>query len=418
MTSAKTIAAVFSAALLAHGAEAATLTWNANTEANLAGYRVYQCSATPCNFSSGSLFATLGKVTSFNIGTPSAIRYYFITAYDLSGKESGSSNVVSYSPSGSPPPTSPSMKAVNLTVVGTPSTGPWGVAATINDLRPVFARVFLDGSLNHTENVAPWSFPGDNGISVTLDRYGRGTHTVEFVFYLKDTTTEIGRGSVTVQEGTSSQPSAPLTSNPPPPSSPPPSSTVNLSVVGSPATGPWGVAATINDLRPVFAKVFLDGSLNHTENVAPWSFPGDNGLSVTPARFGNGSHRVEFVFYLVGTTTEIGRGSVTVQEGASSQPSAPPSSNKVNLSVVGSPATGPWGVAATINDSRPVFARVFLDGSLNHTENVAPWSFPGDNGVSVTPSRYGRGTHTVEFVFYLQGTTTEIGRGKVTVQEG
>lgn len=201
MTSAKTIAAVFSAALLAHGAEAATLTWNANTEANLAGYRVYQCSATPCNFSSGSLFATLGKVTSFNIGTPSAIRYYFITAYDLSGKESGSSNVVSYSPSGSPPPTSPSMKAVNLTVVGTPSTGPWGVAATINDLRPVFARVFLDGSLNHTENVAPWSFPGDNGVSVTPSRYGRGTHTVEFVFYLQGTTTEIGRGKVTVQEG-------------------------------------------------------------------------------------------------------------------------------------------------------------------------------------------------------------------------
>jgi hypothetical protein len=32
--------------------------------------------------------------------------------------------------------------------------------------------------------------------------------------------------------------------------------------------------------------------------------------------------------------------------------------------------------------------------------------------------QFGSGSHTVEFVFSLEGTTTEIGRANVTVQEG
>jgi hypothetical protein len=84
----------------------ATLTWNANNEPDLAGYRVYQCSRQPCTRSSrtASPLATLGKVTNFNIGTPVVIRYYFITAYDLTNRESGSSNVATFIPAGSPPP--------------------------------------------------------------------------------------------------------------------------------------------------------------------------------------------------------------------------------------------------------------------------------------------------------------------------
>jgi hypothetical protein len=76
----------------------ATLTWNANSEADLAGYRVYQCSLQPCTKSSGkaSLLVTLGKMTSFNIGTPAGIRYYFTTAYDIANMESSGSNVVTF----------------------------------------------------------------------------------------------------------------------------------------------------------------------------------------------------------------------------------------------------------------------------------------------------------------------------------
>src|SRR4029077_3947495 len=67
---------------------------------------VYQCSQQPCTQSSGkaSLLATLGTVTSFNIGTPSATQYYFITAYDFSNNESSPSNLATFTPAGTSPP--------------------------------------------------------------------------------------------------------------------------------------------------------------------------------------------------------------------------------------------------------------------------------------------------------------------------
>lgn len=91
----------------------ATLSWNANTELDLAGYRVYHCSVQPCGraYGTASLLTTLGKVTSFNIGTPTVVQYYVITAYDVANLESAESNVVTFtpaSPSTSPPPPSSS----------------------------------------------------------------------------------------------------------------------------------------------------------------------------------------------------------------------------------------------------------------------------------------------------------------------
>jgi hypothetical protein len=87
----------------------ATLMWNANNESDLAGYRVYHCSQQPCTRTSGmaSSLATLGKTTSFNIGTPTVTQYYFITAYDLSNHESGASNLATFIPAGSAPPPPP-----------------------------------------------------------------------------------------------------------------------------------------------------------------------------------------------------------------------------------------------------------------------------------------------------------------------
>jgi hypothetical protein len=78
----------------------ATLTWFANGEPDLAGYRVYHCSRQPCTKSSGnaSLLVTLGKGTSFNIGTPAVTQYYFITAYDFGNRESNNSSVVTFPP--------------------------------------------------------------------------------------------------------------------------------------------------------------------------------------------------------------------------------------------------------------------------------------------------------------------------------
>ena len=65
------------------------------------------------------------------------------------------------------------------------------------DTRNVMADIYLDGRYYTTENGAPYTFPWDNA----TQRYGAGTHRVEFIFKLQDTTTEIGRSSITVQEG-------------------------------------------------------------------------------------------------------------------------------------------------------------------------------------------------------------------------
>jgi len=100
-------------ALWSTAAWGATLTWDVDTAPDLAGYRIYQCSQLPCTLASGqaSSLATLGKVTSFNIGTPAVTQYYFVTAYDLSNNESGGSNVATYIPAGAsptpPPPVTP-----------------------------------------------------------------------------------------------------------------------------------------------------------------------------------------------------------------------------------------------------------------------------------------------------------------------
>ena len=84
----------------------ATLTWQANGEPDLAGYRVYHCSGLPCTPKAGaSLLATVGKnETSMDIGTPAEIQYYFVTAYDSANRESTPSGVVVFRPVGSPPP--------------------------------------------------------------------------------------------------------------------------------------------------------------------------------------------------------------------------------------------------------------------------------------------------------------------------
>jgi hypothetical protein len=75
-------------------AETATLTWNANTESDLAGYKLYQGTA------SGQYGppVDLGNVTTTTVTLPSLAMdrtYYFaITAYDLARNESGKSNEV------------------------------------------------------------------------------------------------------------------------------------------------------------------------------------------------------------------------------------------------------------------------------------------------------------------------------------
>lgn len=81
-------------------ADTATLTWIANTEADLAGYKVYKSDVAGTY---GAAVATLGKVNTYTltlvpkVGSPVVDRrvYFAITAYDTSANESVKSLEVS-----------------------------------------------------------------------------------------------------------------------------------------------------------------------------------------------------------------------------------------------------------------------------------------------------------------------------------
>ena len=75
----------------------ATLTWNANKEKDLAGYKVYRATASGTY---GAPIATLpGNVITYQAtGLEFGKTYFFVvTAYDIAGNESGYSNEVSKS---------------------------------------------------------------------------------------------------------------------------------------------------------------------------------------------------------------------------------------------------------------------------------------------------------------------------------
>ena len=303
--------------LWSSSAMAVTLAWNANTEIDLVGYKVYQCGTTPCTPTSGAaaLIVTLGKVTSYDIGTPSVTKYYYITAYDTANLESASSNVVTYTPSGTSSGTSSGTTTTNalanvtLTVIGTPSIGPWGVEGATTDLRDVMATINFDGKPYWTDHIAPYSFPATSGSLTTTSTFGAGLHTVEFVFYLEGTTTEIGRANVTVQEGTTTTTttSGGTTQTVTP--------TVSLKVVGNPTAYSWAVEGSTTDLRDVMATIYLDGKVYWTDHAPAYCFPATSNLTCVSGSVGAGTHTVMYVFYLEGTTTEVGRASITVKEG-------------------------------------------------------------------------------------------------------
>ena len=124
----------------------ASMMWDANNASDVAGYRVYQCSQLPCSKAYGTLLATLGKVTNFNIGTPAVIQHYVVTAYDFALNESAASNVLTYYPASVlPPPAS----AVSLGVAGAPNLPFNGTTARVTvgmaGTRPTKVELSRDG---------------------------------------------------------------------------------------------------------------------------------------------------------------------------------------------------------------------------------------------------------------------------------
>ena len=207
----------------------ATLTWTANGEPDLAGYRVYQCSQLPCSLTSGtaSLLITLGKVTGFNIGTPTVIQYYFITAYDLSTNESATSNLATFTPTVVPPPVVPPDIGISPTSLSFTATQGGG--------NPVTQTLSISNRGGGTLN---WT-AADNATWLTLSRTSGTNNGVMIVSVVTGATTTgtyngtitvntTGAASVTVPV-TFTVTAAPVTTPPPPVTAPPTPSGLRIS---------------------------------------------------------------------------------------------------------------------------------------------------------------------------------------------
>jgi hypothetical protein len=191
--------------------------WNANSESDLAGYRVYQCSQLPCTRTSGkaSSLATLGTVTSFNLGTPAATQYYFVTAYDFANNESAESNLSTFTPAGAPPPVVPPIIGMSPTSLS--------FAATQGGANPAPQILNISntggGSLSWaaTDNaswltLSPASGTGNTAVTLTVT-----TGTLTAASYSGTVTMNaVGASSVTVPV-TFTVATTPVPTPPPPP---------------------------------------------------------------------------------------------------------------------------------------------------------------------------------------------------------
>ena len=273
----------------------ATLTWNANGEADLGGYHVYHCGQQPCAKSSGTatLLATLGKVTSFNIGTPAVTQYYAVTAYDLANNESSLSNVVTYLPAAASSP--PSAATVSLTVLGSPNLNqPWTVQATTNASGTVSVQFWINGALTHTGNNSPYCAFGDTSGSCVRVQKPAGYYTVEA--RVLSNGIEVAR-QVIVANATGV---------------PFPTTTVSLTVLGSPDLNqPWAVQATTNASGSVSMPVRINSALDHIEHYSLWCAFGDAGGPCNRFQEPPGYYTIEF--RVLSNGIEVARQAIVVR---------------------------------------------------------------------------------------------------------
>jgi hypothetical protein len=90
-----------------------TLAWDANTEPDLAGYRLYEASTCAGTF---ALLVSVGKVTQTTLlGVTDGSHCWRLTAFDASGNESGPSNTVALTLD-TIPPSAPGNLGISLTV--------------------------------------------------------------------------------------------------------------------------------------------------------------------------------------------------------------------------------------------------------------------------------------------------------------
>ena len=114
-------------------ANAATLQWDRNPEANVIGYRVY-VGRVSRGYDS---VLDIGNLTSAEVPTPSGTTFYAVTAYDSAGLESGFSAEVTYTSNVNPPNSPPTAQQdTYATTMNTPLNVPTASGVLLNDSDP------------------------------------------------------------------------------------------------------------------------------------------------------------------------------------------------------------------------------------------------------------------------------------------
>jgi hypothetical protein len=322
----------------------ATLAWDPNTESDLAGYKIHYGTV------SGNYTAHLDvhNVTTYTVtGLTDGQTYYFAaSAYNASGKESGYSNQVVYSPA-SPlnrPPvitagpqaapntvTLPAATTVSVTASdadGTPLTYAWSKAAgpgtaTFTNASAASTAVALSAAGSYTLAVAvsdgETTVNGNVNVTV-LSNSAPASQVASLTLVNSATDKDIG----TLANG----------------------AVINLSVTGT------SLNIRANVSGPVASVRFgLDGNTNlRTENAAPYSLAGDSSgdystwtpalgshsLTATPYSAAGGTGTAGIPLSIAFTVTNVASG---------------PTSNKAPTANAGSDQTVNSGAAVTLRGS-------------------------------------------------------------------
>ena len=140
------------------------LSWDANTESTLAGYKVYyQADSSAPPFQGTGAAEGAAPVNVYNQTTatisgldPGRTYYFAITAYDTAGIESSYSNIVTV-PESSPPSVTLSSPANNSTVSGKVSV----VASASDNVGVARVEYYVNGVLKATDTSSPYVYLWD-----------------------------------------------------------------------------------------------------------------------------------------------------------------------------------------------------------------------------------------------------------------
>src|SRR5512133_39609 len=269
-------------------AETVALSWDANTESTLAGYKVYYADSPTLPFNGTGAVEGASPINTQKLTTatlsgldPNRTHYLAITAYDTAGVESSYSSIVTIHEA-IPPTTAVTAPANNATVSGTVS-----VTATASDNVGV-AKIefYVNGVLQATDTATPYVY------SWNTSALASGSYALMTKAY--DAAGNVGQSS-TVAVNVVNDTTVPVVSL----TAPANSSTVS---------GTVAITASASDNVGV-SKVehYINGVLSFSGNIAPYTYNW-NTTSVA-----NGSYTLTVKAYdNVGNVGQSGNTTVTV----------------------------------------------------------------------------------------------------------